>query len=100
MIAFQVFIQLICSLFRLPPPTTTSALELTPAPAPGLELGTTPASAWPSLETTTIVPITKITGSKKKSVKCYIRTSLLKCLQPQLRQNMQQKKQVNSSSKK
>jgi hypothetical protein len=66
-IAFQVFIQLICSLLRLPPSAT--ALELTTAPAPALELATAPATglelatASTSLETTTVVkPVAGITG--------------------------------------
>jgi len=67
-IAFQVCIQLICSLLRLPPSAT--ALEWTTAPAPALELGTAPATglelatASTSLETTTIVkPAAGITGT-------------------------------------
>jgi hypothetical protein len=65
MVGFQVFIQLICSLLRLPAPTTAPALELAMAPARGLELGTTPASASHSLETTTVVPFAKTTGKKR-----------------------------------
>jgi hypothetical protein len=68
MIGFQVFIQLICSLLRLPAPTTAPALQLATAPARGLELGTTPASASHSLEPTTAVPIAKITGKKRDKV--------------------------------
>ena len=67
-IAFQVFIQLICSLLRLPPSAT--ALEWTTAPAPALELATAPATglelatASTSLETTTVVkPVAGITGA-------------------------------------
>ena len=57
-IAFQVFIQLICSLLRLPPSAT--ALEWTTAPAPALEL----ATASTSLEITTVVkPVAGITGA-------------------------------------
>jgi len=57
-IAFQVFIQIICSLLRLPPSAT--ALEWTTAPAPAREL----ATASTSLETTTIVkPAAGITGT-------------------------------------
>jgi len=70
MVAFQVFIQLICSLLRLPPSAT--ALELAAAPAPALELGTAPATglelgtASTSLETTTVVkPVARITAEYK-----------------------------------
>lgn len=58
-VAFQVFIQLISSLLRLPPSATS--LGLTTAPAPALELGTAPATglelgtASASLETAPVV---------------------------------------------
>lgn len=75
MVAFQIFIQLICSLIRLPASASASAsataLELTTAPAPALELTT----ASTSLQTTTVVKsvagkaICKVTDQKRSKQK-------------------------------